>query len=263
MITKLIQVTLVLAASMALVLAQPKATQQAPATKGKGMSKKEADAINAVASAKTPDEKIAAAENLISNFADTEFKSWALEAAAEAAEQKNDYAKAIFYGERALEADPKYIDSLILVARETAAHTRENDLDRDDKLTKADKDAKQALELIPAEAKPSSIKATDAQWEAFKKDEVAQAHVALGLSAMVRKKYADAAQEYQAAVDNEPTPDPTHMIRLANAYNEAGKPDDALNVANKLLAMADLNPNYKKFAQQEKDRAEKAKSAKK
>jgi hypothetical protein len=34
-------------------------------------------------------------------------------------------------------------------------------------------------------------------------------------------------------------------------------------VCNKLLAMADLNPQYKKFAQQEKDRAEKAKSGKK
>jgi len=259
--TKLMQFGAVAVAAAGLMLGQAK--QQAPTTKGSKISKKEADAINAVAAAKTPDEKIAAAENLISNFADTEFKSWALEAAAEASEQKNDFAKAIFYAERALEADPKYIDSLILVARETAAHTRENDLDRDDKLTKADKDAKEALELIPSEPKPSSIKATDAQWEAFKKDEMAQAHVALGLSAMVRKKYADAATEFQTAVDNEPTPDPTHMIRLANAYNEAGKPSDALNVANKLLAMADLNPGYKKFAQQEKDRAEKAMAAKK
>jgi tetratricopeptide (TPR) repeat protein len=262
MIKKLMQVTVVVLAASALAVAQPKAQQQAPKGASK-ISKKEAEAINAVAAAKTPDEKIAAAESLISNFADTEFKSWAMEAAAEAAEQKNDFAKAIFYAERALEADPKYIDSLILVARETAAHTRENDLDKDDKLAKADKDAKEALELIPGETKPSSIKATDAQWEAFKKDEVAQAHVALGLSAMVRKKYEDASKEFQTAVDNEPMPDPTHMIRLANAYNEAGKSDDALNVCNKLLAMADLNPQYKKFAQQEKDRAEKAKSGKK
>jgi uncharacterized protein HemY len=119
------------------------------------------------------------------------------------------------------------------------------------------------LEMIPTEPKPSNIKATDAQWEAYKKDEIAQAHIALGLSNMVKKKYADAASEYQTAVDNEAPPDPTHLIRLANAYNEAGKPDDALNVANKVLAMADLNPGYKKFAEQEKDRAEKAKAGKK
>jgi len=263
MITKLIQVTLVLAAFVALALAQQAQPKAQQAKGGSKMTKKEADAINKVINAKTPDEKIAAVEELITNFADTEQKTWAFQQAAAASEEKKDVAKAIFYAERALETDPKYIESLITVARQTAVSTRENDLDRDDKLAKADKDAKQALELIPAETKPANVKVTDAQWEAFKKDEVAQAHVALGLSAMVRKKYDDASKEFQTAVDNEPMPDPTHMIRLANAYNEAGKSDDALNVCNKLLAMADLNPQYKKFAQQEKDRAEKAKSGKK
>lgn len=260
MIKKLFQVTMVLVAAAGLASAQAK--QQAPAQKGK-ISKKEAEAINAIINAKTADEKIAAVENLITNFADTESKSWALETAAEAAETKNDFAKALFYAERCLEADPKYIDAMLVVARETASHTRENDLDKDDKLAKAEKTAKEALELIPAETKPSNIKATDAQWDAYKKNEVAQAHIALGLTAMVKKKYVDASSEYQLAVDNEAPPDPTHMIRLANAYNEAGKPDDALNVANKLLAMADLNPNYKKFAEQEKQRAERAKAGKK
>jgi tetratricopeptide (TPR) repeat protein len=260
MIKKLLGVTMVLVASAALAMGQAK--QQAPAQKGK-ISKKEAEAINAVINAKTPDEKIAAVENLITNFADTESKPWALEVAAESAEAKNDFAKALFYAERCLEADPMYIDAMLVVARETASHTRENDLDKDEKLAKADKTAKAALELIPGETKPSNIKATDAQWEAYKKNEVAQAHIALGLAAMVRKKYGDAASEYQLAVDNEAPPDPTHLIRLANAYNEAGKPDDALSVANKLLAMADLNPGYKKFAEQEKERAERAKAGKK
>jgi tetratricopeptide (TPR) repeat protein len=262
MIKKLFQVTMVLAASAALALAQGQAKQQAPAQKGK-ISKKEADAINAVVNSKTPDERIAAVENLITTFADTDAKAWALEAAAEASEQKNDFAKALFYADRALEADPKYIDAMLVVARETASHTRENDLDKDEKLAKADKTAKMALELIPAEPKPSNIKATDAQWETYKKGEIAQAHIALGLANMVRKKYADAATEYQTAVDNETPPDPTHLIRLANAYNEAGKADEALGVANKLLAMADLNPQYKKFGEQEKERAERAKAGKK
>jgi tetratricopeptide (TPR) repeat protein len=262
MLKRAIQILVPFAAFLALLVAQQKGPVQT-APKGKGISKKEAEAINKIASGKTPDERIAAAEELISNFADTEYKDWAMQAAAEAAEQKNDFAKAIFYAERALEANPKYIESLILWSRETAAHTRENDLDKDDKLAKVDKNAKLALELIPAEPKPATVKATDAQWDAYKKDETAQAHVALGLSAMVRKKYDDAAKEYQTAVDNEPMPDPTHLIRLANAYNEAGKPDEALATADKLLAMADLPQQYKNFAQQEKARAEKAKSGKK
>src|SRR5262245_7296437 len=137
MIKKLTYVAAALTAAAVMMLAQPKAQ---PTKAGPKMSKKEADAINKVANSKTPDERIAAVEELISNFADTEAKAWAMQAAAESSEQKNDFAKAIFYAERALEANPKYIESLILWARETAAHTRENDLDKDDKLAKADKD---------------------------------------------------------------------------------------------------------------------------
>ena len=80
---------------------------------------------------------------------------------------------------------------------------------------------------------------------------------------MVRKKYDDAANEFKTAVDMSSAPDPVAMIRLADAYNKGGKPDNALEVANKILAMPDLNPNYKKFAQGEKDDAEKLKAGKK
>jgi tetratricopeptide (TPR) repeat protein len=257
---KLIQLAAVALATMALGLAQPKPPA---APKAKGVSKQEAEAMNAVFKAKTPDEVISAAENFITKFADSEFKPQVLEAAAEAAERKNDSAKAIFYADKALEASPQYVPALNVVALELAGHTRENDLDKDEKLTKAEKDAKEALDLLPNEAKPSYVTATDAQWEASKKEDAALAHVALGLVATVRKKYDDAAKELQTAVDDEAKPDPTHLIRLADAYNKAGKHDEALAVANKLLAMADLPDAYKKFAEQEKDEAERSKSGKK
>jgi len=261
MLKKLMQVTMVLVAASALALAQGQTKTQAP--KGKGISKKEADAMNAVFKAKTPDETIAAADSFVTNFADSEYKPQVLEAAAEAAEHKNDSPKAIFYAQKALEASPQYIPALNVIALETAGHTRENDLDKDQKLAQAEKYAKQVLELLPSETKPAYVSATDAQWEASKKEDAALAHVALGLIATVRKKYADAATELQTAVDNESAPDPTHMIRLADAYNKAGKPDDALTVTNKLLAMPNLPDAYKKFVQQEKDEAERAKSGKK
>jgi len=57
-------------------------------------------------------------------------------------------------------------------------------------------------------------------------------------------------------------PDQVAMARLANAYNDLGKPDEALGVLNKLLAMPDLNPAVKNFANNEKARAERAKGGK-
>jgi len=228
----------------------------------KPKSKKEQDAIMAVQSAQAPDDRIAAVESLLQKFSDTEFKSWALNRAADAARQKKDSVKAQFYAEQALAADPKDYEAMLLLAAETASHTREFDLDKDEKLNKADKYAKDALAVIPTAAKPNP-QVKDEQWDAFKKDMMAQAHESMGTAAMVRKKYDAAAEEYKLAIDTASDKEPATYVRLASAYNEAGKYDDAIGAIDKVLAMPDLNPIVKQVAQQEKARSEKGKAAKK
>ncbi len=228
----------------------------------KPKSKKEQDAVMAVQSAQTPDDKIAAVESLIQKFSDTEFKSWALNRAAESARQKKDSAKATFYAEQALAADPKDYEAMLLLAAEIAAHTREFDLDKDEKLNKSEKYAKDALAAIPNAAKPNA-QVKDNEWDAFKKDMMAQAHESLGTAAMVRKKYDVAAQEYKTATETAADQEPATYVRLASAYTEAGKFDDSIATLDKVLAMPDLNPVVKQVAQGEKARAEKGKAAKK
>ncbi len=49
------------------------------------------------------------------------------------------------------------------------------------------------------------------------------------------------------------------MIRLGAADNQAGKYADAIAVLDKVLAMPDLNPQYKTVAQNEKATAAKGK----
>jgi hypothetical protein len=233
----------------------------------KPKSQKEVDAINAVIQAKTPDDKMAAVDSFVQKFADTEFKTWALNYAATSAQQKKDSPKAIFYAEQAVAADKNDAEAMILIATELAMHTREFDLDKDDKLAKADKSAKDALAILPGLAKPGYMsvlmQVTDPQWEGAKKDMIAQAHVALGMSAMVKKKSDVAIDEFKAATDATGGTDATTMIRLAGAYNEAGKPDQAMATVNKINAMPNLNPAYKPFIDTEKTRAEKALAAKK
>lgn len=248
-------ITLLVAAA-SLAIAQP--AKQQPK-----ISKKEAEAFNAIQKAKTPDEKIAAAENFVTNFADSQFKAVALNDAAEAADQKRDYAKAIFYGERAIEADPTDFDPLLLVSGELAQHTREFDLDKDQKLAKAQKYANQAMAMIPNAVKPASLgKVSDEQWENYKKDSMARVHQDLGLIASVQKKWDVAVTEFKAAVDASSEPDSVIMVRLANAYDQQGKPDEAIAVLDKVLAMPNLNPAVKTFAENEKAQAEKAQKAK-
>jgi tetratricopeptide (TPR) repeat protein len=222
-------------------------------------SQKEQEAVMAVFNAQDPDARIAAAEALLTKFADTEFKAIALQVAAMSAQQKNDFEKMVIYAERTLEADPKNYSAMLMLASGLAQRTREFDLDKEEKLTRAEKYANSAMELVKTATKPRPD-LTDEQWESAKKDFTAQAYEALGLAALVRKKYDVAATNFKAAVDTGAQADPATMVRLASAYNFLGKADEAIAVLDKVNALPDVNPQIKQVAQAERNKALKVKS---
>jgi tetratricopeptide (TPR) repeat protein len=228
----------------------------------KKVPKKEYDGYMAVVNATSPDATIAAADKFVESFADSTLKSQVLVLAADAAERKNDIPKALTYGQTALEADPKNYEAMLLISGELARTTREHDLDMEEKLTRADKMSQDAIEAVNAATKPNATM-TDDQWNNHKKDKLAEAHRNLGMTALVRKKYDVAITELKAAVDTGATMEPTNMIRLAGAYDQAGKPDEAIAVLDRVLAMPNLPANLKPFATSEKARAEAIQKAKK
>ncbi len=236
------------------LLGQEAAVQKQPRPK----SQKEAEAVMAIFNATDPDARIKAAEELITKYADTEFKALALQLAAVSCQQKNDFEKMAIYAERTLEADPKNYMAMLMLASGIAQRTREFDLDREEKLTRSEKYARDAQALIKTSPKPRPD-ITDEQWESAKKDFYAQAHESLALGAMVRKKYDVAIEEFKTAISISSTPDPATMVRLGAAYNLAGKHDDAIAVLDKVMTMADVHPQIKQFAQAEKVRAVQAK----
>lgn len=258
----------VLVAIMALtgMAALAQQVQQPPAaavgSMPKAKSKEEAAAIKKITDAKSADERIAAVDALVTNFADTAFKSTALMEAAEAEDSKGDYVKAVSYSELAIQADPMQFYGMLLVAGELAQHTQKYDLDKEEKLSKAEKYVAQALAIIPTAVKPHGG-VSDSDWNTFKKDQTATAHKDLGLIAAARGKYDVAATEYQASVDGAVAPDMVTMARLADAYNEIGKYTEALAMANKVLKIDNLNPTVKAYTEQQVQRAQKGLSAKK
>lgn len=243
--------------SCAALMAQAQAPAQSKGPHVK--SQKEAQAYMAIVNATTPDARIAAADDFVTHFADSELKGMALYLAAASAQQKNDYDKMMVYGNQALEADPTNYGVMLMLATGLAQHTREFDLDREEKLTKAEKYAHEAMALIKDAPKPRPD-ITDEQWESAKKDFVSQAHDALGLADMVRKKYDLAIAEFKTSVDGAGTPDPASYVRLAACYNLAGKHDEALATAEKVLAMPNLHPMIRQVAQAERARAIQAKN---
>jgi tetratricopeptide (TPR) repeat protein len=226
----------------------------------KPKSPKETEAVMAVMKATSPDEKIAAVENLMTKFKDTEFKSYALFQAAQASQAKGDQVNALQYGNRAIEADPKNFQALLLVSGLLAQGTREFDLDKDEKLGRATKMATDAQAAVNAAVKPNPA-LTDEQWAGIKKDMISQAHDTLGMVAMVNKKYDVAITEFKTSIDGAATPDLTTSVRLAVAYTNTGKFDDSVALLDKVIASPGASEPVKKAAQNEKQRVEKAKAA--
>jgi tetratricopeptide (TPR) repeat protein len=225
-------------------------------------SQKEIDAIMAIQNALDPDSKIKAVEELIRNFADTEFKAAALQMATFAANQKNDFEQMMIYGERTLEADPKNYAAMVIMSAALAQKTREFDLDKEEKLSRSEKYANDALKILESAPRPRED-VSDQQWEEAKNEFRGQAYEGLGIAAMVRKNYDKAVEEFKKAINVSPeTPNPAVKIRLGAALNLAGKPDEAITALDEVLNAADTHPQLKSFAQAEKVRAVKLKEAK-
>jgi tetratricopeptide (TPR) repeat protein len=223
-------------------------------------TQKELEALQAWQAASDPDARIKAIENVLTNFADTEFKLVLLEDAMQLEQRKRDFAQVVFYGERLLEADPKNAFALVTLAGETARHVREFDLDKEEKLTKADKYATAALEAAKTMPKPRPD-IPDQQWEGARKDMQAQAYEALGLTALMRKKFDDSIADYKKALEVQATPDPATWVRLGQAYEDSGKLDEATEAFDKAINTPDVNPQVKSVAEAKKAEAAKRKAA--
>lgn len=224
----------------------------------KPKSKSELEALQAIQAEQNPAAKIQKIDDFMKKFADTEFKAALYTQAAQIAENMRDGTKVIIYSDLALEADPKAYQPMLMVSAELARSTRENDLDKDEKLVKAEKYAKEGMELASNAPKPNA-QVPDAQWDEIKKELVGDAHRDLGMIAAVKKKYDVAIAEFKQAVEIPHDPDAATFVRLAAAYNDNKQPDEALAVLAKMPA----NPQLAPFVDKEKKRSEALKAAKK
>jgi len=223
-------------------------------------SQKELEALQAVFAAIDNDSRIKRAEDVLTNYADTEFRSLMLEIITMAYSEKNDYEKTVVYGERCLEVDPNNYRVMLILGQAIAQRTKEFDLDREEKLKRCEGYAAKAQDLVAKAPKPNP-QITDEQWEAAKKDTLAEVRTVNGLVALARKKYDVAATEFKAAVDTASNSNPTNKLQLGLAYVNLGKYDDALALFDQVINDPNLPPVFKQFAQGQKNEALKKKAA--
>jgi|SRR5579862_3278057 len=241
------------------VLASSMWAQKGQPAGPKPKSNKEIVALNAINSATTVDDKLKAIDNVLTNFKDTEFKPMLLDMALQLESQKGDYAQVMTYGELILDKDPKNATALVTMAAETARRTREFDLDKDEKLAKADKWAKEGIEDAKTFPKPPGASLSDEQWEHQKLDLQSQGYEALGMSATVNKKYDDAIANFKQALALSPTAGT--WLRLGQAYEDASKFDDATDAFDKASAMPNATAQIKTIAANKKAEVAKLKAS--
>ena len=249
--------------ALALVLAGGAiAAPQAPKARAP-KTQAEAQALNAMIQAASPDAQIAAAEDFVVKYPQSDFKALAYLGEAQSYQQKGDYDHLVVAGEQALESDPddgSKVQVQILLAQAIGSRIGEFDLDREEKLAKVDKYANSALDMLKTMPKPNPT-LPDAQWEEVKGALSGQAHADLGVAQIVRKDYEKAIAEFRLAVEVTKGIEPSYHVRLANALDKAGKYDEALAECDKALATPNLHPAIKRAAEAEKASAVKLKGA--
>jgi len=234
------------------------AAQSASPTPPKVKSKKEAEAVRAMYSAQSPDEQIAKAKELIDKYADSDFRGSAFYVMASASDNKRDYDNVVVYGEQAVAADPMNFGSMALMSRAIAQTTKKFDLDKADKLARADKLAKDAIELSKKAPKPNA-QITDEQWAAAVKDLVEPAYEGLAFESLAKEDYAGCAANFNLAVASLSQLEPALLVRgghcslLAKHYDEAiASFDKAINAPNAVQVIKDVAGREKAAALQAK-----------
>lgn len=218
-------------------------------------SQKELDALIAIQNAATVDSRIEAATKLITDFADTQFKSWALSIIMQSYEMKQDIPNMIVYAEQTLDAKPSEVEAAtahIRIASGLARQTKEFDLDREEKLKRVQDNAQKGIALL-AKAKKPNPDFPDDQWAQYLKAEEAIAYDSMAQAEFVRKKYAEAAEHFKSAIAAQP--DPVRMLKAGNAFRLAKKYDEAIAMFDQAIASPDANDQVKNLAESEKKQA--------
>jgi tetratricopeptide (TPR) repeat protein len=237
------------------------AAQSASPTPPKPKGKKESDAVRAMYAAQTPDDQIAKAKEFIAKFADSDFRGSAFYVMAAASDLKRDPDNVVVYGEQAIAADPMNFGSMALMSKAIAQGTKKFDLDKADKLARANKLAKDAIELSKKAPKPNA-ELTDEQWASAVKDLVEPAYEGLAFECMAKEDYAGCAENFKLAVASMSQLEPALLVRgghcslLAKKYDDAiAAFDQAINSPNSVQIIKDVAGKEKAAAVQLKSKA--------
>ena len=194
------------------------------------------------------------ADSFAAKFADSELRVLLYRAAMHGYQSANNAEKMAGMAQKVLTIDPDDPEALVGAAEVIAERTRDTDLDKDQRLAEAQKDAQHALQTVDTDvAIPAGT--PQERIDAYKGYLRSSAYSILGTIAFNQKNYPEAETQFRKSIDVFPSqPDPVVVLRLAIALDNQGKYPDALKEANHAVDLTQENTPAGTLARRERDR---------
>ncbi len=196
-----------------------------------------------------------AADDFATKFPDSELKVVVYKAAMQKYQAANNADKMMEMSQKALSFDPDDPEALVGVAQVLAERTRDTDLDKDQKLAEAKKDAERALVTVDSDVPTAGY--PPEKIDQFKRYMKSEAYAVLGTLSSNAKNYPDAETNLRKSIEAFPEQvDSVAVLRLAVALDMQNKVPDALKYANQAVDLTKDRPDSPagKAARAEQDR---------
>lgn len=233
------------------------AGKRAPAAK----TQPEFDAYKAAIVLTDPAATKKAAVDFAAKFPDSELRVMVYKSAMQKYYAANNADKMSEMAQKALTFDADDPEALVGLAQVIAERTRDTDLDRDQRVAEAKKDAEHALVTIDTDIPSSGYPPEQlANYKGFLRSE---AYAVLGKLATDAKNWPEAETDLRKSIDALPqSPDSIAVLRLAVALDMQNKVPEALKYADQAVDLTKDRPDsgVGKAARDEKDRLTKLNS---
>ena len=182
-----------------------------------------------------------AANDFAAKFPDSELRETLYKAAMQKYQQENNADKMLEMAQKSLSYDPDDPEALVGAAQVIAERTRDTDLDKDQRLAEAKKNAERALTTIDTDLPTTGYPPEKLdQYRRFLKSE---AYAVLGTLASNAKNWPDAEANLHKSIDAFPEQvDSVAVLRLAVALDMQNKFPDALKFANQAVDLTKDHP---------------------
>ena len=229
--------------------AAPAAGKRPPQAK----TQPEFDAYKTAAAITDPAAQEKAAADFAAKFPDSELRILLYKSVMHGYQQSNSADKMMETAQKIRTYDPDDPEALLGVAQVLAERTRDTDLDRDQRLAEATKDAQRALVTVDTDLPTAGV--PQDKLDAFKGFLRSEAYAILGTIDFNKKAWAEAEGNLRKSIDAFPQQvDPIAVFRLSVALDMQNKYPEALKYANQAVELTKEGTNAGDAARKEKDR---------